>query len=160
VAVGDRRDPYTGLRFRVEVEGLQVGGFSEVGGLQARVETTPYREGGNNQFEYQLPGPVSYPGPLTLRHGLTDGTVFWDWFQQIGLGLVHRRNLTVSLLGPSGEPAVLWDCRQAFPVTWTGPELTAASAVTAVEAIELAHQGITRATGRSLIAVAESVLRL
>lgn len=156
---GARRDPYLGLRFRVEFEGLQVGGFSEVGGLEAAVEITSYREGGENAFEHKLPGPLSYPRNVTLRRGLTDSAVFWEWLDQIGDGLVVRRNLTIMLLGDDGEPAVLWDCRRAFPVRWSGPQLDAAQPVAAFETIELAHHGITRATGLSLIAAAAAVRR-
>ncbi len=154
---GDRRDPYLGMRFRVEVDGLQVGGFSEVSGLAVQVEVTSYREGGENLFEHRLPGPVSYPGNIVLRHGLTDATVFWDWLGQVALGVVIRRNLTITLLGLDGEPAVLWDCRQAFPVRWSGPELDAGAASAAFETIELAHHGITRAAGLSLISATDTV---
>src|SRR4051794_23504816 len=157
---GARRDPYTGMRFRVELEGLQVGGFSEVSGLEAVVETTTYREGGENSFEHQLVGPVSYPSHLVLRRGLTDSAEFFTWVAQIGRGQVLRRNLTITLLRADGEPALLWDCLRAFPVRWSGPDLGATGAVVAVETIELAHHGIIRAQGRSLIAVAETVRRL
>ena len=157
--VGARRDPYSGLRFRVELEGLQIGGFSEVSGLEAAVEVTSYREGGENTFEHKLPGPVCYPRNLTLRRGLTDSTEFWDWLGQISLGLVVRRNLTILLLGGDGEPVLLWDCRRAFPVRWSGPDLDATGPVTAFETIELTHHGITRAKGLSLISAADAVRR-
>lgn len=157
--VGTRRDPYSGLRFRVELEGLQVGGFSEVSGLEAAVEVTTYREGGENTFEHRLPGPVSYPSNVTLRRGLADGTEFWDWLTQVSLGVVQRRNLTILLLGDDGEPVLLWDCRRAFPVRWRGPDLDASGSATAFETIELTHHGITRATGRSLIRAADAVRR-
>jgi phage tail-like protein len=150
-APGERRDPYAGLRFRVQLEGLEVGGFSEVSGLEAVVETTTYREGGENSYEHQLPGPVAYPRHVILRRGLTDGTELWDWLEQVGLGFVLRRNLTITLLGADGEPALLWDCRRAFPVGWSGPELTADAPLVAFETLELAHEGITRARGRSVI---------
>jgi phage tail-like protein len=106
-APGARRDPYAGLRFRIQLEGLEVGGFSDVSGLEAVVETTSYREGGENSFEHQLAGPVAYPRNLTLRRGLTDSPEFFDWLDQVGLGLVVRRNVTIMLLGADGEPALL-----------------------------------------------------
>ena len=157
---GARRNPYTGMRFRVELESLQVGGFTEVSGLEAVVETTTYREGGENSFEHRLVGPVGYPRNLVLRRGLTDSPEFFEWIGQIGRGLVRRRNLTITLLRADGEPALLWDCLRAFPVRWSGPDLVATGPVVAFETIELAHHGIVRAQGRSLIAVAETVRRL
>jgi phage tail-like protein len=156
---GARHDPYAGLRFRVQLEGLQVGGFSEVSGLEAVVETTSYREGGENTFEHKLAGPVAYPRNVVLRRGLTDSADFFEWLDRIGLGQVVRRNLTITLLGPDGEPALLWDCRQAFPVRWSGPDLDAATPVVALETLELAHHGLTRARGRSLIAASSTAPR-
>ncbi len=153
---GSRRDPYFGYRFRVEIEGVQAGGFSEISGLETQVEVLSYREGGENQFEHKLPGPASYPSNLQLRHGLADPDLFWDWLVQVSLGVVIRRSLTITLLAASGEPAMVWDCRGAFPVRWSGPELNAATGAVALETVQLAHHGLTRAKGLSLIADAAS----
>ncbi|NTU84788.1 MAG: phage tail protein [Chloroflexales bacterium] len=144
-------DPYLGFNFRVEIEGLEAGGFSEVSGLEMQIDVFTYREGGENLFEYQLPGPASYPSHLTLRRGLTDVDLFWEWIQRAAQGDIVRRNLTISLLGTASEPVMIWDCRRVFPVRWSGPQLRADSAAVAVESLELAHHGITRAKGFSLI---------
>jgi phage tail-like protein len=149
---GARRDPYLGYRFRVEIEGLQAAGFTEVTGLETQIEVTSYREGGENQFEHKLPGPAGYPSNLQLRQGLADPDLFWDWLVDVSLGVVARRSLTITLLAASGEPAMLWDCREAFPVHWTGPELNAATGAVALETVQFAHHGITRAKGLSAIA--------
>jgi phage tail-like protein len=154
---GARRDPYAGYQFRVEVEGLQAGGFSEVSGLEAQVDVLSYREGGENQFEHKLPGPASYPSNLTLRHGLADPDVLWDWLVEVSVGIVVRRNVTVSLLAPAGDPLMVWDLRAAFPVRWSGPSFGAASSAIALETVELAHHGITRAKGLSVISVAQAL---
>lgn len=156
-ATGARRDPYAGYQFRVEVEGLQAGGFSDVSGLEARIDVLSYREGGENQFEHKLAGPASYPANLTLRHGLADSEVLWDWLVQVSLGVVVRRNITVSLLATSGDPVMLWDCREAFPVRWSGPTFSASGSAVALETVELAHHGITRAKGLSVISVAQAL---
>src|SRR5262249_31417117 len=153
---GERTDPYLGFRFRVEVDGLEVGGFSEAGGLDVQIDVMSYREGGENLFEYKLPGPASYPRNLTLKHGLTDVDVFLDWMQQTARGLIVRRNLTLSLLNLQGETAMLWDCRHAFPVRWSGPEFNAGSATAAFDTLELSHHGIARSNGFSLIAAAQA----
>jgi phage tail-like protein len=43
--VAERNDPYLSFRFLVEIQGLIVGGFSEVAGLQAETETEDIQEG-------------------------------------------------------------------------------------------------------------------
>ena len=42
---GERKDPYRNFRFRVEVEGIQQAGFSEVSGFDASIDVVEYREG-------------------------------------------------------------------------------------------------------------------
>lgn len=42
----ERKDPYRGFRFRVEIEGIIAGGFSEVSGLQVETQVEEHREGG------------------------------------------------------------------------------------------------------------------
>ena len=47
--------PYQTFNFAVEIEGLLVGGFTEVSGLESEVEVEEYREGGVNGFVHKLP---------------------------------------------------------------------------------------------------------
>lgn len=150
-ASGHRHDPYLGFNFTVEIDGLLAGGFSEVSGLQIAIDVQVYREGGENLFEHQLPGPARYPQRLTLKRGLTDRDVFWDWTQQVARGVIVRRNITIALHDESGAPVMLWDCRRAFPVHWSGPDLRADGNAVAFETVELAHHGIARSKGLSMI---------
>ena len=71
MALALRLDPYLGFRFLVEIQGLIVAGFSEVGGLQAEIETFEYREGGLNDYAHHLPGPVRYPNLVNLPDDTT-----------------------------------------------------------------------------------------
>ena len=48
--------PYLTFNFAVEIEGLLVGGFTEVSGLESEIEVEEYREGGVNGFVHKLPG--------------------------------------------------------------------------------------------------------
>ena len=70
--LGIRNDPYLGFKFLVEIEGLVVGGFSEVTGLQVETEVETYREGGLNEYVHKLAGPTRYPSNLVLKHGMTE----------------------------------------------------------------------------------------
>ena len=45
MATDTRTDPYRGFNFRVEIEGIGVGAFSEVSGLTAEGDPVEYREG-------------------------------------------------------------------------------------------------------------------
>jgi phage tail-like protein len=67
MVTGNRIDPYLGFNFLVEIGSLVVGGFSEVTGLQAEVQTEDYREGGVNEYAHKLAGPTNYPANQSQR---------------------------------------------------------------------------------------------
>ena len=139
MAVGDRKDPYISFRFLVEIDGVMAGGFSEVSGLQAEIEVKDYREGGWNAYIYKLAGPVRYPSNLILKHGLTDDTELWEWYEQAMQGEIVRKTLSVVLLDMKGDEQRRWDFEGVYPVKWVGPELRAGTAQVAIETLELVH---------------------
>ena len=135
--------PYQTFNFAVEIEGLLVGGFTEVSGLESEVEVEEYREGGVNGFVHKLPGRTSHAN-LVLTHGLTSVSTLWNWYYNTTLGAIQRRNGTIMLLDPRQIPVMWWNFRNALPVRWTGPTFTATSDEVAVESLELAHEGLTK----------------
>ena len=50
----------TQFRFKVTVDGIDIGSFTSLDGLSAEYTVMPYSEGGENRFEHQLPGPLKY----------------------------------------------------------------------------------------------------
>jgi len=145
---GSRRDPYSAFNFLVEIEGLVVGGFLEVSGLQVETAVEEYQEGGQNQYVHKLPGPTRYPSNLVLKRGLTDAETLWSWHQEVISGSFRRKNGTIFLLDNQGQPALWWTVREAYPVKWEGPQLKADSNAVAVESVELVHRGLSKpATG-------------
>jgi len=136
-----RNDPFLSFRFRVEIKGIEAGGFTEVSGLQAEVEFFDYREGGVNEFVHKLAGPVRYPSNLVLKHGLMDADQIWQWEQQLLQGNIKRNNVTIVLMDESGQDKWRWTFKDAYPVRWSGPDLRSGTAEVAVETLELAHRG-------------------
>lgn len=149
--LGIRNDPYAAFNFFVEVEGLIVGGFTEVGGLQVETAVEDYQEGGQNGYVHKLPGPARYPSNLILKRGLTDIDTFWRWHQQVVAGRIARKNGTVYLLDRQGVPAMWWNFTAAYPVKWSGPDLKSDSNAVAVETIELVHRGISKPVLSSVV---------
>jgi len=142
MVTGARKDPYLGFNFRVEIQGLTVGGFSEVAGLQSEIEVQEYREGGLNGYVHKLAGPAKYPANLTLKRGIADNDTLWDWYAAVAKGNIQRQNGSIVLLDSRGEPIKRWNFTAAYPVKWSGPDLQATSGEIAVESLELAHQGV------------------
>ena len=144
MALGDRRDPYLSFHFLVEIEGLVVGGFTEVSGLQVEVEVEEYREGGLNDYIHKLAGPARYPSNLILKHGLTDMDLLWRWHKEVTRGIIKRKSGSIVLLNSAGEEKWRWNFTDAYPVRWVGPDLRAGAAEVAVETLELVHRGLAK----------------
>jgi phage tail-like protein len=154
--LGIRNDPYLAVNFLIEIEGLVVGGFSEVTGLQIETVIETYREGGVNEYEHKLAGPTRYPSNLILKRGLTDIEALWSWHQDVTQGKIARKNGTIYLLDRQRLPAMWWDFTEAYPVKWTGPDLRADSNTVAVETVELVHRGISKPTLSSAVSAARA----
>ena len=141
MAIGERNDPYLSFRFLVEIQGLIVGGFSEVSGLQVATEIEEKREGGVNDYVHKLPKLTKYQN-ITLKRGITDSDTLWEWHQDVVNGNIERKTIFVVLMDREGDEQWRWQFIDAYPVKWTGPDLTAGSSAVAIETIELAHNGI------------------
>ncbi len=142
MTVGVRKDPYLAFNFLVEIGGLTVGGFSEVSGLQAEIETLDYREGGVNEYMHKLPGPARYPSNLVLKHGLTDSKTLWDWHQNAIRGQIKRVDGSIILQSSTFQEVWRWNFFKAYPIRWSGPDLRASSSEVALETLELVHHGM------------------
>ena len=135
-------EPFPTYNFAVEIEGLLVGGFTEVTGLDSEIKVEDYREGGVNDFVHKLPGPTSYSN-LQLKHGLTAISTLWNWYANTTRGVIQRKNGTIMLLDQHQLPVMWWNFRNALPVRWSGPTFDASSDEVGFESIELTHEGVT-----------------
>jgi phage tail-like protein len=136
-------DPYGAFRYRVEILGVQVGGFSEVSGIERETTLEDFREGGLNDYTHKLVTVTKYQN-LTLRRGLADANELWQWHQDVVNGKIERRQVNVVLVDTAGNDTWRWVFDKAYPVKWTGTALNATTAAVFVESIELAHNGIRR----------------
>ena len=136
-------DPYGGFRFRVEILGLQVGGFTQVSGLDREVQLEDFREGGVNGYTHKLATVTKYQN-LTLKRGLADAADLWQWHQDVVNGRIERRQVTVVLIDFAGNDTWRWIAEKAYPVKWSGGAFDAANNAVLVESVEFAHHGITR----------------
>ena len=140
-----RPDPVGELRFKVELPGRDLGRFRECTGLAAEIEVKDYNEGGVNDRVHKLPTRMKYPN-LVLKRGITyeDALLKWLWTTQHA---TERIAVTVSLMGPDGQPVRTWSFADAFPIKWTGPNLNAGSNQVATETLEIVHGGLQMKAG-------------
>ena len=134
-------DFYGNFRFYVEIDGLAQAVFTEMSGLQVETDVMEYEEGGSNGFVHRLPGRTKV-GTLTLKRGVTRSNEFFKWCNEIMHGTVSARNISVVMYDGAGEEMTRWSFANAYPIKWTGPQFDADGKAAAVEAIELAHDGL------------------
>lgn len=129
-------------KFKVELDGITEAHFREVEGLAAHIEVLEYQEGGENRKMHKLLGQTRFSN-IVLRRGVSDSLAFWKWIESTILGQkIERKNGAIVMLNRDGSPAIRWTFERAWPTRYEGPELDATSNGIAIEAIELAHDGI------------------
>lgn len=144
-----REDPYGAFSFQVEFPdvgidgGAVIGGFAEVTGLNAEVETVEYRNGNERSLApRRLSGLVRY-SDLTLKRGVVGDLTLWQWFTQSLRGQPQRANGRIHLLNEAHDQVVMsWRIRDAWPTKYTGPNLAGKASEIAIEELVLAHGGI------------------
>ncbi len=138
----DRKDPFGGYNFAVEMDGITRMGFKQCSGLDSSTAATKYREGTDTTLApRQLPGMLSF-SHITLQRGITDDHALWDWRDGVASGKPVRRTISIILRDDAGNEKIRWNIKNCWPQKWAGPSLDATSDAVAIEQLELAHEGI------------------
>lgn len=135
------KEPGGIFRFWVEIDGIFVGGFTEVSGLRLETEVEEYREGGVNHFVHRFAKITKYPA-LILKRGVTSSIELWNWYSDVTGGKIKRKNGSVVMLDQAGEEMWRWNFFDSYPVKWVGPELKSTRAEVAIETLEIVHNGL------------------
>jgi phage tail-like protein len=140
-------DVPTANRFLFELDGVEIGVFRELTGLQVTVSYEEFREGGQNGFSHRVPGRMTWPN-LVFRRGITSGNAMFDWLSKSsGEGFAAAGNkLTrstgaVTALDHLGTRLRAWELIDVFPVRWKGPDFSVDSQSPLEEELEIAHHG-------------------
>jgi phage tail-like protein len=135
-AMGSERRDYTTIHnFNVEIDGVVVGGFKEVDGLESKTEVIEYQEG-NERIMHKRPGKTNYSN-IILRRGNLHTPELWDWRKKIVDGVQERKSGSIIVLDTAGEEIVRYNFFEAWPCRWKGPSLNSASNDALEEEIEL-----------------------
>lgn len=134
--------PLPKFHFRVDWGGAKIG-FTEVTGLTMESEVIEYREGSSPEYhKIKMPGMQKF-GNITLKRGTFESdNDYYKWFETINLNNVERRTISITLLNESHEPIVTWTVKSAWPVKIQSPDLKSDANETAIESIEIAHEGL------------------
>jgi phage tail-like protein len=141
MAQAGRTDPYVGFNFVVEIDGIQLAGFSECSGLSAETAVIEYREANEPARVRKLPGLTKYTA-IVLKRGLTQSRDLWNWYRTVINGNVQRRSGIIVLLGEERNPVARWRFTDGWPSKWEGPSLNAKTSEVAIETLEITHEGL------------------
>jgi phage tail-like protein len=137
----------TAATFLVEVDGVEIGRFMEVNGLEVSVGVEEVEEGGENNYVHKLPGRMTWPN-ITLKRGITQNDTLLEWFSKssgeqfaANGNRLTRSTAAITLLGSGAQRLRAWEFDGAFPVKWKGPDFAVSSSDMAMEELEITHHG-------------------
>ena len=143
MATDTRTDPFRGFNFRVEIDGITTGSFSEVSGLTAEGDPVDYREGTDAVNNVRkLTGLRKYT-MLVFKRGYVKNDELWRWYTRIANGQTDRRNGSVVLQNEAHKDVMRWNFENAWVNKIEGPALKASGNEVAIESMELCHEGLT-----------------
>lgn len=139
------------MRFRVSVDGINLGGWSTCAGLSVEFKHKPVKEGGNYEYSVLLPERIEYQA-VKLRRAMSqpESAMVQRWLSDVVSGWYNAsspydlgpRTAEIELFDATGQAVVSsWTLRNVFPTRWSGPDLDATGTAVAVESLELAHEG-------------------
>jgi phage tail-like protein len=131
----------------------RVAGFSECSGLEGSLELHEHMAGGHNGAVLRFPTRVKWLN-LQLKRGLGRDMELWTWFHGFTTGNAVRKDGVIVLQNERHEPRTVWGFRRGLPVKYQGPTLNAGQSSVAIEAIEIAHEGLYQVPGASPLATA------
>ncbi len=150
------RDPYRNFRFEVEIDGFTHAGFSKVSGLKHSIQVIDYREGGENEIMFKLPGQSTFD-PITLERGMSTNEDFVTWIEQIfnldnaagAQGQVEgwRKDVVIHLKDKSGSRVKKWTVYNCWPSEKTVGDLDASGNDVLIETLVLQNEGINEDQG-------------
>lgn len=136
-----RNDPYVAFNYLVEISGIRVGGFNEVSGLDAELDTIDYRNGDEDFVARKLPGLKKFPH-IVLKRGIIGDLDAFTWFRLGALGTVDRREGAIILRDERRNEVMRWKFIRGWACKYTGPSLKSDSSAVAIESIEICHEGL------------------
>lgn len=127
-------------RFKIEIDGVQVGGFSEVSGFSTSMNTLEYEEGGINAYVHTFVAGFKHEN-LTLKKGFLDKSLL-QWYNKIKQGQIERKSGSVILLDSKNEEVVRWNFNDAYPIKFQSDPLSALGSEIVMQSLELVHTGL------------------
>jgi phage tail-like protein len=136
-------DPFRAFNFRIEIDGVSVGAFSEVSGLVSEIDSVDYREGTDTQLTLRKLPAMFKHNNITLKNGYSGNRELWDWYRAIQSGVPDRRGVALILMDEQRQDVMRWSLENAWIRKIEGPTFKASANDVAMQSLEIIHEGIT-----------------
>jgi phage tail-like protein len=143
MATGDRKDPYRGFNFRVEIDNITVGAFSDVSGLSSDSAVVEYREGTDRQLHVQKSMGLAIFTNITAKRGCAGNRELWNWRNNIVNGIPDRRNGAIILMDEERNDVLRWEFEGGWIKKIDGPTFNAKGNDMAMESVEIVIESLT-----------------
>jgi phage tail-like protein len=128
--------------FKIEIEGVTVGAFGAIEGMEATTEVINYADG-DNMILRKRPGRTTYSN-IVLKRGFTNNEELWTWYKQVIDGQVQRKAGSVIILGEDGSEIMRYNFFESWPCRWKNFVMNAQNPGLLVEELEIAVEKIER----------------
>lgn len=143
-----RLDPLRNFRFRLEINGIEQAGFSEVAIGAGSTEPIKYREGNHvPTTPIKLNGLNEYEN-VTLKWGITESMELTEWYQMVVDDATPlddaRRDVIIRVQNEAGEDKAAFEITRAWPCKYDPTDLNGTGNEVAIDTLELCNEGIRR----------------
>ena len=139
--------PYRNFKYRVEIDGIDVAGFSEATIPETSTNPLEYREGTDFAWPRKLSGLVSF-GNLTLKRGVTDSMALSDWrrlVEEKGSDVDGgRKAISLILVMEEDEDKARWNLEDCWPIKLETSGFNATNDEVLIDTLEIVLERMTR----------------
>ena len=141
----EQSDAIAGYRFAMEIDGVTVAEFREVGGISEEIEPIVHYESTTTgrTITRKTPGKHNH-GDLILRRGQTNSKDLWTWFQKVQQGNMSesRKNGSIVLYDYADEEVLRFNFVNAWPSRVSVSGFVSGSSDILVEECTIVHEGL------------------
>ena len=147
--------PFAAFNFSIEITRedesapLVNAAFSECDGLEMTMEVKTIREGGKNDRQIRLAGPLAC-GQLALKRGMTSNFGLWKWMSDTVKDPSLRAEVVVVLFARDGQTeCARFLLSRCLPIKLKAPPLNAKEGILAVEELQIAYESLILRSSKS-----------
>jgi len=136
---------FLGSQFTLEIEGVELARFQNVGGLSWETEVVEQKQSTKDGkvVIIKRPGQTKYPD-VTFKRGLSADDKLLKWYKTVLDGKVERKNGSVVVYDNAGDEVDRWNFENAWPSKWSASDLDSSSDAIVIEEVTLAVERMER----------------